>query len=103
MRLGVMTGGGDAPGLNAAVGAVVFRCHQRGHEVCGILDGGGAGRRGEDLPLSLVRDILPRAGTILGTSRANPLDALPDGRDTVLRALTGHGIDALIAIGGDAR
>ena len=104
MRIGVLTGGGDAPGLNAAIRAVVFRSHQRGHEVCGIRDGWAGALDGtvQNLPLSFVRDILPQAGTILGTSRANPLGTLPGSRETILRTLAGHGIGALVVIGGDA-
>ena len=75
MRVGVLTGGGDCPGLNAAIRAVVRKC-EVGHsdEVIGYLDGWRGVIEGEAVPLDVerCRGILPRGGTILGTSRTNP-------------------------------
>src|SRR5207253_5102861 len=75
LRIGVLTGGGDAPGLNAAIRAVVLRATALGHEVLDITDG-WAGLLGEAEPRALaVRDanrILSNGGTILGTSRTDP-------------------------------
>ena len=76
MRIGVLTGGGDAPGLNAAIRGVARRAFQRGFQVTGIKNGWagvlGAGDL-EELTVGSVRGILPVGGTILGTSRTNPL------------------------------
>ncbi|HEY0829588.1 MAG TPA: ATP-dependent 6-phosphofructokinase [Candidatus Dormibacteraeota bacterium] len=103
MRIGVLTGGGDAPGLNAAIRAVARRAFQLGHQVSGVKNG-WAGCLGEGLIDELkpadVRGILPQGGTILGTSRTNPLKE-PNGIDRVIKALRHNGIDALVAIGGD--
>ena len=103
MRIGVLTGGGDAPGLNAAIRAVCRRSFQLGHRVSGIRNGWagclGAGDVVELLPNS-VRGILPQGGTILGTSRTNPLKE-KDGVKRVGATLKRHGIDSLVAIGGD--
>jgi 6-phosphofructokinase 1 len=103
MRIGVLTGGGDAPGLNAAIRAVARRAFQLGHSVSGVKNG-WAGCLGEGLISELeavdVRGILPLGGTILGTSRTNPLKE-PDGIGRVIKALKHNGIDALVPIGGD--
>jgi 6-phosphofructokinase 1 len=103
MRIGVLTGGGDAPGLNAAIRAVAKRAFQLGHSVSGVKNG-WAGCLGEGLISELepadVRGILPLGGTILGTSRTNPLKE-PDGISRVIKALKHNGIDALVPIGGD--
>jgi 6-phosphofructokinase 1 len=103
LRIGVLTGGGDAPGLNAAIRAVARRAFQLGHQVSGVKNG-WAGCLGEGLIEELepadVRGILPMGGTILGTSRTNPLKE-PDGIGRVIRALKHNGIDALVPIGGD--
>ena len=103
MRIGVLTGGGDAPGLNAAIRAVARRAFQLGHQVSGVKNG-WAGCLGEGLIDELkpadVRGILPEGGTILGTSRTNPLKE-QNGIDRVIRALRHNGIDALVPIGGD--
>ena len=103
MRIGVLTGGGDAPGLNAAIRAVARRAFQLGHQVSGVKNG-WAGCLGEGLiddltPLD-VRGILPQGGTILGTSRTNPLKE-QKGIERVISALNLNGIDALVPIGGD--
>src|SRR5437660_9089498 len=102
MRIGILTGGGDAPGLNAAIRAVVRVAHRAGHSTSGIENGwAGAleGRMDELLPRD-VRGILPLGGTILGTSRTNPLKE-PDGLQRAIVQLRSHGVDAVVAMGGD--
>lgn len=103
MRIGVLTGGGDAPGLNAAIRAVARRGFQLGHEVSGIKNGwAGCLEEGliDDLTPADVRGILPLGGTILGTSRTNPAKE-PNGIARVIATLKHHGIDAIVPIGGD--
>src|SRR3982075_3245180 len=103
MRIGVLTGGGDAPGLNAAIRAVAKRAFQLGHSVSGVKNG-WAGCLGEGLISELepadVRGILPLGGTILGTSRTNPLKE-QDGVARAIRVLREAGVECLVAIGGD--
>ena len=103
MRIGVLTGGGDAPGLNAAIRAVVLRAHALGHEVFGIADG-WAGLLGENLPRPLgvreVAGILGDGGTILGTSRTDPRKDEASRRG-VLGSIRRAELDALVAIGGN--
>src|SRR5438034_6668380 len=109
MRVGVLTGGGDCPGLNAVIRAVVRRGTQEyGYEFAGLPDGWRGPLEGDTIPLDVqaVRGILPRGGTILGTSRTNPLadSAAAGGRSGVDRIkdnLAGLGVDALVAIGGE--
>ena len=75
MRVGILTGGGDCPGLNAVIRAVVTKGErQYGDEVVGFRNGWAGVMEGDVMPLSAERceDILPLGGTILGTSRANP-------------------------------
>jgi 6-phosphofructokinase 1 len=103
VRIGVLTGGGDAPGLNAAIRAVARRAFQLGHQVSGVQNGwAGCLDEGliDELTPASVRGILPMGGTILGTSRTNPLKE-KDGIARVIQALRHKGIDALIPIGGD--
>src|SRR6266702_2905845 len=103
MRIGILTGGGDAPGLNAAIRAVARRGFQLGHQISGVQNGwAGCLDSGviEELRPADVRGILPLGGTILGTSRTNPLK-MKDGVATVVRVLRRHGIDAIVPIGGD--
>ena len=102
MKFGVLTGGGDCPGLNAAVRAVVRRAARFGHETVGFLDGWKGLREGRSRPLSVadVSDILARGGTILGSSRTNPFAKEADAAQ-VLAQLKAHAIDALVAVGGD--
>jgi len=103
MRIGVLTGGGDCPGLNAVIRAVVQRA-VRGYrwEVAGVRHGwrGLLVDEVEALDLSKISGILPRGGTILGTSRTNPLKE-PDGVARIRAAMGTHGLDALIVIGGE--
>ncbi len=103
MRLGILTGGGDCPGLNAVIRAVVMTARgDYGDTVIGFQDGwrGVLERNAQEITLPAVRNILAQGGTILGTSRTNPF-AEEGGPDRVRRSLAAEGIDALIAIGGD--
>lgn len=102
MRIGILTGGGDCPGLNAAIRSVVRRAISSGHEVIGIRNGWKGLMNLDVLPLDLnsISGILPRGGTILGTSRTNPYK-YQDGEQKILANLESEKIDALIAIGGE--
>jgi ATP-dependent phosphofructokinase / diphosphate-dependent phosphofructokinase len=102
MRIGLLTGGGDAPGLNAAIRGVSRRAFQLGHQVSGIKNGWAGALSGDmvDLTPAAVRGILPLGGTILGTSRSNPMRE-PDGIARVRATLQRFGVDGLVAIGGD--
>src|SRR5579864_8074656 len=103
VRIGILTGGGDAPGLNAAIRAVARRAFQLGHQVSGVQNGwAGCIEEGliDDLTPASVRGILPLGGTILGTSRTNPLKE-KGGIEQVISLLRATGIDGLVAIGGD--
>jgi len=103
MRIGMLTGGGDCPGLNAVIRAVVRKgIGQYGHTIVGYRHGWRGPMQGESMDLSLgaVRGLLPRGGTILGTSRTNPYK-VDDGPRRVLATLARDRVDALIAIGGE--
>jgi 6-phosphofructokinase 1 len=102
VKVGVLTGGGDCPGLNAVIRAVSRRSFTRGHEVVGIHEGwrGLVDGKFESLGPREISGILPRGGTILGTSRTNPFK-LDGGVDAVLRHFEREGFDALVAIGGE--
>ena len=102
MRIGVLTGGGDAQGLNAAIRAIVRKAAREGYEVWGIQSGwlGLIDGKLDPLTLEAVSGILPRGGTILGTSRTNPL-ATEDGLKRVFENMKKFALDVLIAIGGD--
>jgi len=109
MRVGVLTGGGDCPGLNAVIRAIVRRGVQEfGHEFIGFRDGWRGPLEGDTVPLDVqaVRGILPRGGTILGSSRTNPLtDSVASGGRSGVARIAGNldslGVDALIVIGGE--
>ena len=103
MRIGVLTGGGDCPGLNAVIRAVVRKgVGVYGHEFVGFRDGWRGPLEGLTMPLDIaaVRGILPRGGTILGSSRTNPFK-IEGGVERIQRNLVEQGVDALIAIGGE--
>src|SRR3954468_13740832 len=103
MRVGVLTGGGDCPGLNAVIRAVVRKgVKEFGDEFVGFRDGWKGPLEGLTMELGVpqVRGILPRGGTILGSSRANPFK-IEGGVEQVKDNLTRDGIDALVAIGGE--
>jgi 6-phosphofructokinase 1 len=103
MRVGVLTGGGDCPGLNAVIRAVVRKGVQVfGYEFVGFRDGWRGPLEGDTIALDIqaVRGILPRGGTILGSSRTNPIK-VEGGIERIKDNLAGLGVDALIAIGGE--
>jgi phosphofructokinase-like protein len=103
MRIGVLTGGGDCPGLNAVIRAVVRKgVGTYGHEFVGFKDGWKGPLEGLTKPLGVaeVRGILPRGGTILGSSRTNPFK-IDGGVERIKENLASLGVDALIAIGGE--
>jgi 6-phosphofructokinase 1 len=103
MRIGVLTGGGDCPGLNAVIRAVVRKGEvSYDDEFVGFLDGwrGVMEDRTTTLDVERCRGILPRGGTILGTSRTNPYKT-DEGVAKALDTLRSERIDALVAIGGE--
>jgi ATP-dependent phosphofructokinase / diphosphate-dependent phosphofructokinase len=103
MRIGVLTGGGDCPGLNAVIRAIVRKgAGVFGHEFVGYRDGWRGPLEGDSRPLGVpeVRGILPRGGTILGSSRTNPL-AEGGGAERIAANMAAAGVDGLIAIGGE--
>src|SRR5258705_13251467 len=103
MRIGVLTGGGDCPGLNAVIRAIVRKgINDHGHEFVGFRYGwaGVLNNEAIDLTLDSTRGILHRGGTILGSSRTNPYK-VDDGVDQVRASMDARGLDALIPIGGE--
>jgi len=103
MRVGVLTGGGDCPGLNAVIRAVVRKgVKQHGFDFVGFRDGWKGPLEGTTMPLGIAecRGILPRGGTILGSSRTNPFK-VDDGVQRIKDNLAATGVDALVAIGGE--
>ncbi|RIE08645.1 6-phosphofructokinase [Candidatus Cryosericum hinesii] len=102
MRIGILTGGGDCPGLNPAIRGAVFRALDYGDECVGIVQGwqGLLSCETEPLDLARVDDIIDRGGTILGTSRTNPFKDPALVQQTIAN-IAALGLDAVIAIGGD--
>lgn len=103
MRVGVLTGGGDCPGLNAVIRAVVRKgVKEYGYEFLGFRDGWKGPLEGLTFPLDIksTRGLLPRGGTILGSSRTNPF-AIDGGVEKIKSNLAAAGVDALVAIGGE--
>ncbi|MGH3977958.1 MAG: 6-phosphofructokinase [Pseudonocardiaceae bacterium] len=103
MRIGVLTGGGDCPGLNAVIRAIVRNAVEvHGDTVLGFRNGWQGPLDGLVRPLALadVEDILTRGGTVLGSSRTNPY-GVDRGPERIRETLAAQGIDALIAIGGE--
>src|SRR5579875_1516437 len=103
VRIGILTGGGDCPGLNAVIRAVVMTARiEHGDDVVGFLDGWRGAMEGAVVPLEVerCRDILPLGGTILGTSRTNPF-ATEGGGEKVVATLEEHAVDAVVVVGGD--
>ena len=103
MRVGVLTGGGDCPGLNAVIRAVVRKgVREHGFEFVGYRDGWRGPLEGSTMELGVaeVRGILPRGGTILGSSRTNPF-TIDGGVEQIRANLERDGVDALVAIGGE--
>jgi phosphofructokinase-like protein len=101
-RVGVLTGGGDCPGLNAVIRAVARRSFDREYEVIAARAGwrGLVENRFEELGPREISGILPRGGTIIGTSRTNPYK-LEGGVERVLSSFGDQRLDALVAIGGE--
>jgi phosphofructokinase-like protein len=103
VRVGILTGGGDCPGLNAVIRAIVRKGELvYGDELIGFLDAwdGVMERRTMPLDVSSLRGMLPRGGTLLGTRRGSPYDR-PDGPQLVADTFADMGLDALIVIGGN--
>jgi phosphofructokinase-like protein len=103
MRVGVLTGGGDCPGLNAVIRAIVRKGEMSyGDEVIGFLDAwdGVLEQRVMALDVRSLRGMLPRGGTLLGTKRGSPFD-FADGGDRVREAFDQLGLDGLIVVGGN--
>ncbi|HVM68315.1 MAG TPA: ATP-dependent 6-phosphofructokinase [Gaiellaceae bacterium] len=101
-RVGILTGGGDCPGLNAVIRAVTRRSLDRGWEVAAVREGWRGMVEGLVQPLGPreISGILPRGGTIIGTSRTNPYK-VEGGVERVLETAGREGLDALVAIGGE--
>jgi ATP-dependent phosphofructokinase / diphosphate-dependent phosphofructokinase len=102
VRVGVLTGGGDCPGLNAVIRAVARRSFDRGHAVVGVREGWRGLVEGifQELGPREISGILPRGGTILATTRTNPYRT-ENGVQQVLRNFEAEKLDALVAIGGE--
>ena len=103
MKVGILSGGGDAPGINAVIRAVVRKGIQYyGYEIVGVRDGWRGLLEREFLPLDLkaASGILPRGGSILGTSRTNPFKS-ENGGEKILRNAEKAGIEAVVVIGGE--
>jgi ATP-dependent phosphofructokinase / diphosphate-dependent phosphofructokinase len=102
VRAGVLTGGGDCPGLNAVIRAATRRLLEAGWEVVGVREGWKGLVDGLTEPLGPreISGILPRGGTIIGTSRTNPYK-LDGGVEKVLATIQSEQLDALVAIGGE--
>jgi 6-phosphofructokinase 1 len=102
MKIGILTGGGDCPGLNAVIRAVTRHSVDHGHEVVAVREGWKGLVDGIFEPLGAreISGILPRGGTIIGTSRTNPFK-LEGGVEKVLKNFESAGLDALVAIGGE--
>lgn len=101
-KIGILTGGGDCPGLNPAIKSAVKKAIESGFHVVGIREGwrGLIDKEIEPLTLDMVRHIDRQGGTILGTSRTNPFK-IKDGPQTVCQHIKDLGLDAVIAIGGE--
>ena len=102
MKIGVLTGGGDCPGLNGTLRAVVRRSARYGHEVNGIIDGWKGLLEERYMPLTVegTSGILSIGGTIIGSSRTNPLREAGN-KEKLVRHFKKTGFDALVAIGGE--
>lgn len=102
MNVGILTGGGDCPGLNAVIRAVVRRAEVSGHRVVGFRDAWKGFLSGdhEELTVTSVRGLLPKGGTILGTTRGSPFDHV-DGVQRTVKQFREFNLDALIVVGGN--
>ena len=104
MKIGLLTSGGDCPGLNAVIrGAVLNGVKKYGYEFVGFRDGWRGVVEGDymDLPRQKVRGLASQGGTIIGTSRTNPFDGPNGGPENIEIMMERHGIDAIVAIGGE--
>jgi len=101
-RIGILTGGGDCPGLNAVIRAVVYKASEYGWDVLGIMYGWKGMLDASAVPLKKedVKDILPLGGTMIKTSRTNPYK-VEGGEKRVLENAGKMGIDCLVAVGGE--
>jgi 6-phosphofructokinase 1 len=102
LKIGVLTGGGDCPGLNPAIRGIVLRAIDLGYEVIGIKDGWKGLITADAAPINIkdVDEIISIGGTILGTSRTNPFKKEGD-KDKVIENIKKLGLDCIIAIGGE--
>jgi ATP-dependent phosphofructokinase / diphosphate-dependent phosphofructokinase len=103
VRVGVLTGGGDCPGLNAVIRAIVRQGERTyGDELVGFLDAwdGVRGRKTVPLTIETMRGTLPRGGTVLGTKRGSPFDT-ESGVDEVAATIADLGLDSIVVIGGN--
>jgi len=103
VRVGVLTGGGDCPGLNAVIRAIVRKGERSwGDEIVGFLDAWDGVRERRTIPLTVesMRGSLPKGGTVLGTRRGSPFDD-PDGVSEVRATVDDMGLDGIIVIGGN--
>lgn len=104
MKIGILTSGGDCPGLNAVIRGVVLKgIKAYGHSFVGFRDGWRGVVDGDvlELPREKVRGVSKQGGTILGTSRTNPFEGHNGGSDKIKSTLESLGVDALLAIGGE--
>lgn len=102
MKVGILTGGGDCPGLNPAIRGAVYRGADLGMQFTGIIEGWRGLVKGiyEPLPIERVEEIIYQGGTMLGSSRTNPFKKQED-LDAVLKNIKAEGFDAIIACGGE--
>lgn len=102
MKIGILTSGGDCPGLNAVIRAIVRKCDQLGLEAYGIFNGwkGVFDESYKPLNLNNIAGIINKGGTILGTSRFSPFQE-KNGEETLLHKISKEGFDCIIAIGGE--
>ena len=103
MKVGILSGGGDAPGINAVIRAVVRKgIRNYGYEIVGIRDGWRGLIEGDFMPLDLeaISGMLPRGGSVLGTSRTNPFKH-EDGAQRILKNVKENNLDAVVVIGGE--
>jgi len=103
MKVALLTGGGDCPGLNAVIRAVVRTIHNAGGECVGLLEGWRGAIQGNAIPLKAqdTDEIIARGGTILGSSRTNPYKKKEESVPQLLESFKRLGLTALVAIGGD--
>lgn len=101
--IGILTGGGDCPGLNAVIGAVVRKMNRAGKKVLGFLDGWRGMIQGKFMQLSVenTSEIVPLGGTIIGTSRTNPYKKPERDIPKIKKVWEKNKLEALIAVGGD--